>query len=145
MGTSKIKNSSRERLSYIDMDYKLNFENHIDQTCIKTREKIKALETIAPFLNKEKRKLLMSTFCKSRFSYCSLSWIFHSRTLSNKIHRLPWRYLLIIYNDNPSSFTKLLEWDNSVSVHDRKIQLLLQNYTKFLMVYFRSWSVFVLN
>lgn len=38
------------------MDYKINFENHIDQACIKTREKIKALETIAPFLNKEKKK-----------------------------------------------------------------------------------------
>ena len=88
IGTSQIKNSDCERLLGIDIDCKLSFENHINQIYSKARAKIKALARIAPFLNKRKRKLMMNAFFKSQFRYCSLSWMFHSRTLNNKINRL---------------------------------------------------------
>ena len=99
IGTSQIKNSDCERLLGIDIDCKLSFENHINQMCSKARAKFKALARIAPFLNKKERKLLMNAFFKSQFSYCSLSWMFHSRTLNNKINRLHKRCLHIIYNE----------------------------------------------
>ena len=124
IGTSQIKNSDCERLLGIDIDYKLSFENYINQICSKARVKIKALARISPILNKRKRKLLMNAFFKSQFSYCPLSWMFHSRTLNNKINRLHERCLRKIYDDNTSSFTDLLEIDNSVSVHHRNIQVL---------------------
>ena len=122
IGTSQIKNRNCERLLGIDIDCKLSFENHISQICSKAMAKIKTLARIAPFLNKRKRKLLMSgAFFKSQFSYCPLSWMFHSRTLNNKINKLHKRCLRIIYADNTSSFTDLLEIDNSVSAHHRNI------------------------
>ena len=55
----RLKYSHCERLLGIDIDCKLNFENHITQICSKAMEKIKALARIAPFLNKRKRKLLI--------------------------------------------------------------------------------------
>ena len=58
--------------------------------------------------------------------------MFHSRTLNNKINRLRERCLRIIYNDNTSSFTDLLEIDNSVSVHHRNIQVLVTELFKFV-------------
>ena len=105
-GTSQIKNSSCERLLGIDIDCKLSFENHINQTCTKARAKIKSLARTAHFQNKGKRKL------------------FHGHTLNNKINRLHERCLRIIYNVNTSSFAELLEIDNSVSMHHRNIQVL---------------------
>ena len=74
----------------------------------------------------------MNAFFKSQFSYCPLSWMFHSRTLNNKINRLHERCLCIIYNDNTSSFTDLLEKDNSVSVHHRNVQVLATELYKFV-------------
>ena len=121
IGTSQIKNRNCERLLGIDIDCKLSFENHISQICSKAMAKIKTLARIAPFLNKRKRKLLMNAFFKSQFSYCPLSWMFHSLTLNNKINKLHKRCLRIIYADNTSSFTDLLEIDNSVSAHHRNI------------------------
>ena len=112
-GISQIKSSSCERLLEIDRDFELSFGNYINQVCAKSRINIKALARIAPFLNKGKRKLPRNDFFKSQFSYCTLSWLFHSRTLS-KIKRLSERCLLIIYNNNASSFTQLLGRDNSV-------------------------------
>ena len=112
IGTSQIKSSDCERLLGTDIDCKLSFENHINQICSKARAKIKALARITSFLNKRKRKQLMNAFFKSQFSYCPLSWMLHSRTLNNKINRLHEGCLRVIYNDNTSSFTGLLEIDN---------------------------------
>ena len=58
--------------------------------------------------------------------------MFHSRTLNNKTNRLHERCLCIIYNDNTSSFTDLLEKENSVSVHHRNVQVLATELYKFV-------------
>ena len=50
--------------------------------------------------------------------------MFQSRKLNNKINKLHERCLQIVYSDNTSSFEELLETDNSVSVHQRNIQVL---------------------
>ena len=121
-----------ERLLGIVVDCKLSFENHINQIYSKARVKMKALARIAPFLNKRKRKLLMNAFFKSQFSYCLLSWMFHSPTLKNKINRLHKRCLRIILNDNRSSFTDLLEIDNSISMHHRNVQVLTAELYRFV-------------
>ena len=47
--------------------------------------------------------------------------MFHSRTMNSKINKLHKRWLRIISGGNTSSFTDLLETDNSVSVHRRNI------------------------
>ena len=66
----------------------------------------------------------MNAFFKSQFSYCPLVWMFHSRTLDNRINKLHERCLRIIYNNKVSSFEDLLELDRSVSVHTRNLQTL---------------------
>ena len=57
---------------------------------------------------------------------------YYSRTLNNKINMLHERCFRIIYSDNTSSFTDLLEKDNSVSVHHRNIQVLATELYKFV-------------
>ena len=74
----------------------------------------------------------MNTFFKSQFSYFSLSWMFHSCTLNNKLNRLHERWLSIIYNDNASSLIDLLEINSSVSVHQRNIQIFATKLYKFV-------------
>ena len=74
----------------------------------------------------------MNTFFKSQFSYFPLSWMFHNRKLNNKINRLHERCLRVIYNDSTSSFTELLEIDNSISVHHRNIQVFATELYKFV-------------
>ena len=50
--------------------------------------------------------------------------MFHSRSLNNKINRIHERALRIVYNDTVSSFSDLLVKDNSVSIHQRNLQVL---------------------
>ena len=70
------------------------------------------------------RKTILQTFIFSHFSYCPLVWMFHSRTLNNRINRIHERALRIVYQDIESSFADLLSKDNSFTIHERNIQTL---------------------
>ena len=66
----------------------------------------------------------MKAFVHSRFGYCPLIWMFHNRTLNDKINRIDEQELRIVYCDKTSNFTELLQKDNAVTVHQRNLQVL---------------------
>ena len=66
----------------------------------------------------------MNAFFSSQFAYCPLIWMFHNRTLNNRINKLQERALRLVHNDNTSSFYELLQKDNSFTIHHRNIQKL---------------------
>ena len=68
---------------------------------------------------------MMNTFVMSHFSYCPLIWMFHDRKIDSKINKIQERALRIAYRDNASQFKDLLKKDNSVSIHQRNLQLLM--------------------
>ena len=77
--------------------------------------------TFMPYKN---RTALMKAFIESQFNYCPLIWMFHSRTMNNKINRIHERALRLVYSDHVSSFDELLKKDRSFSIHHRNIQSL---------------------
>ena len=71
-----------------------------------------------------KRCILRNVFFKSQCNYCPTIWMFHNRSLNNKINRLHERCLRIIYKDKHSNFEELLNKDNSVSIHHNSVHAL---------------------
>ena len=72
----------------------------------------------------------MKTFIASEFGYCPLVWMFHSRKLNSRVNKFHERTLRIVYQDNASSFTELLEKDNSTTIHSRNNQFLANELLK---------------
>ena len=67
----------------------------------------------------------MNAFITSQFSYCPLVWMFHSRTLNNRINKIYEKALRLVYkNETFFSFDDLLKKDKSVSIHQKNLQIL---------------------
>ena len=66
----------------------------------------------------------MKAFITSQFSYCSVVWMLYSKRLGKKINALHERALRITYGDKTSSFNKLLQKDNYLSIHHKISQVL---------------------
>ena len=120
----KIKNGSEEMLLGVKIDSKLSFENHISSLCKKASQKLHALARVVKYMNLEKLKCLMKAFVTSQFSYCPLVWMFHSRKMNNRINRIHERALRLVYQDHVSTFDELLDKDNSVTIHQKNLQVL---------------------
>ena len=124
-GEAVIDESDEETLLGITLDTKLSFKSHVQSLCRKASQKLHALSRISIFMDSKKIKLVMNTLILSHFSYCPLIWMFHDRKIENKINKIQERALRIAYRDNTSQFKELLEKDNSVSVHQKNLQLLV--------------------
>ena len=115
----KIKSSDYEKLLGVKFDSKLRFDQNVTDLFRAASRKIHARARVTLFMNLSKRRLLMNSFFKTRFNYCPLIWMCHSRENNRKINRLHERCLRTIYNDKQSSFNELLEKDGSASIHER--------------------------
>ena len=62
---------------------------------------------------------------KSNYEMKMIIWMFRDRKSNNKINTIHERALRIIHKDSTSNFEELLIKSNSVSVHQRNLQLLL--------------------
>ena len=87
-------------------------------------KKLHALVGISQLMNIFKRRMIIKAFIASEFGYCPLVWIFHSGKLNSRVNKLHERALRIVYKDYASSFTELLEKNNSTTKHNRNIQRL---------------------
>ena len=120
----QITNSTEEKLLGIKFDTKLSFENHVASLYKKASQKLHALTRIVDYMNLSKRKALMKTFAISQFNYCPLVWMFHSGKLNHRINSILERALRVTYQDFKSTLLQLLQKDNSVTIHQRNLQVL---------------------
>ena len=106
------------------MKNRLDFDTHVTNICNRASKKLHALARILQFMNIHKQRMTMKAFLSSQFGYCPLVWMFHSGKLNCRVYKLHERTLRIVCQDYASSFTELLEEDNSTTIHNRNIQLL---------------------
>ena len=124
LGKEVIETSDQVELLGIKLDKNLNFSEHVSDLLKKANQKLHALARISKYLSKDKLKIIMKTFIQSQFNYCPLIWMFHSRTLHNKINKLHERALRLVYKNENLNFIELLDMDKSVTIHQRNLQRL---------------------
>ena len=115
-----IKSSTEEKVLVVKLDSNLSFKNHVTSLCKKTRQKLHALARISHYMDLTKRRNIMKAFITCQFSYFPLMWMFHSRSLNNKMNRIHERALRSVYQNN-LSFSELLDLGNSVTVHQKNV------------------------
>ena len=88
IGSSCIEQSDTEKLLGITLDKNLNYNYHAADICKKAGQKLHALARVAKFMDQEKLKTVMNAFILSQFSYCPVIWMFHDRSMHNKINKI---------------------------------------------------------
>jgi len=83
----KVKQSELVKLLGILIDYKLHLDMHFKELCHKINQKLCEFSRIRPFINREIAKILLTSIFMSNFSYCSLIWMFCSKSVNNEISR----------------------------------------------------------
>ena len=97
------------------IDNKLTFGEHIESQLKKGNQKLHALMRVSKFLDEDKLKLVMKTFIESQFNYCPMLWMFHSRSLNNRINKLHERALKVAYKNKNLSLAFCLKFPEKYS------------------------------
>ena len=94
----------------------------MSQSYVKKRHKssMRWLEFLLMSFNQ--KKLIFNAFISSQFNYCPLIWLYHSRSLNNRINRIHEHALRIVFSDYISSFDELINKSGSVRIHHRNLQ-----------------------
>ena len=124
LGNEIIEATDSVEILGVTIDKNLDLNEHVSNLCKKGNQKLHALARISNYLSKDKLKIIMKTFIQSQFNYCPLTWMFHNRTLNNKINKLHERALRIVYKNDSLTFQELLDKDDSITIHQRNLQRL---------------------
>ena len=74
-----IKNSNNKKLLGINLNNRLGFDTHETNICKGVSKKLHDSERISQFINIHKWRMTLKAFIGSKFGYCPLVWMFHSR------------------------------------------------------------------
>ena len=94
--------------------------------------RLRALGRIRKFLSFEQVKRLFEAYIKSTLTYCSLIWMFCSKTSNSLIKKIHKRSLRVIYEMEDEDFEDLLTKDSSRTIHENNIHILLTEIYKSL-------------
>ena len=112
------------------IDSNFTFEKLINEFCRKGNLKLHALTRCAKFTSTGKRRLILKAFIISKFNYCPLLWMLHTKQLNIRIKSLHEKMLRVTYQDRSSSFSELLNLHKSISIHYRNIKHFLTEICK---------------
>ena len=104
--------------------FQVDFEIHISNICRKAARQINVLLRIDKYLSLETKILIYKSFIRSNFNYCSLVWHFCSKSSTDKLEKLQYRALRLVFNDFSSSYEALLKKANMPTLYIGRIRLI---------------------
>ena len=121
----KCMSSDKVKLLGITIDWKLQFNTHVNELCDKANKKVAALMRLRNKLSVEQKTILSNSFISSQFGYCPLVWMFCGKSVNHRINRVHHRTLKALYNDFNSSYAQLLLKGNHKTLHQINLQKLI--------------------
>ena len=110
MGKFHIESSTQEKFLRIKIDNNFNFASYVENLC-KCQPKNPCFSQNISLHEFNKATITIKCIFVSQFSYCALAWMYHSRTLNNRINKSHEKCCCVTYNDKKTTFQKLLDKD----------------------------------
>ena len=119
-----LKSQNEGKLLGINIEKDLTFNNHIRIVCTKANAKILALRRMLNFLTEDCKLAVLRSFIICHFMYCCILLHFGSKVLRDKMEKILYRGLKLVYKDYESSYEQLLnkaKMDNVELVRQKAI------------------------
>ena len=81
----------------------------------------------------DKARILANASINSQFNYAPLIWMFASKTAINKILKIHYRTLQVVYSEYQKSYEELLQINKDISVHQKHLRILVVKVYKSIM------------
>ena len=105
----EITSKPSVQLLGLEIDVKLDFENHIEKICKKGNAQLNAFIRIQKYFNRREKEIIINTLLYSNFSYCALAWHFCSQKSVKKNEKVQERSLRTILSDFENDYEILLQ------------------------------------
>ena len=99
---------STVKLLGLNIDSKLNFNNHVSYICQKASRQVNVLARLSRVLNENSKMLLYNSFVECYFNYCCTLWHFCSNNDTYKMEKVQKRALRYITMDFKTQYDELL-------------------------------------
>ena len=96
------------KLLGVTLDYKLNFNEHINFLAAKAGAQLSALSRVRRFLDVDSKLILVKTFILSHFRYCPIVWHFCGKLNANKLENIQKRALKLALDHSNEDYGQLL-------------------------------------
>lgn len=119
---STIPCDEQVKLLGVDIDYQLNFDAQVSAICQKAAKQLNVLQRLSKFLSVPTRLIIFKSFIRSNFNYCPIVWHFCSKANTDKLEKLQYRALRIVFNDFTSSYESLLNKVKLPTLHLNRLK-----------------------
>ena len=120
-----ITSQSSAKLLGINIDSDLRFDKHVKSLCNKSNAKVQILKRIAQYLSVDCRLAIVRSFIISQFLYCSILFLFCRRFYSDRMDKIVYRALKVVFSDYSSSYEELLTRSNLKNLEIQRQKALL--------------------
>ena len=127
-----IKCEDNVTLLGVNIDFNLDFSNHISEICRKASKQLAVLKRLGRFLTKKGKLTIYNSFIMSNFNYCPVAWHFCNLTSTRKMEKIQERALRFINNDSESPLKDLLASNNAEFLHVGRLKLMAGEVFKIL-------------
>ena len=121
----KVKSRAEVKVPGITIDNKLSFTIHIENLCSTASKSLRALARIRKFISFEQAKHISGAYYMSTFTYCSLIWMYFSKTANSLIKKIHKYSLRVSYEMEDANFDDLLIKDSSWTIYENNVHTLL--------------------
>ena len=116
----------------VNIDFMLNFNDHISDICKKASQQLAVLKRIGRFLTKHGKLTIFKSFIMSNFNNCPLTWHFCNQASINKMEKIQEKALRFISNDFSSTLETLLVLNKATPLHIGRMKLMASEVFKIL-------------
>lgn len=106
----------------VELDNELKFTQQINEICSQTGKQINAMKRLKNYLTKECKLIIYNSYVNSNFNYCSVVWMFTSKSNVEKLENTNKRALRFATNKEGKSYEEICQEEKELTVNKKCIK-----------------------